>query len=102
MVGSFPDERSALMLVCARVRYVTSNEWSTRRYLDMSRLGETVREANRSSPQGRAKTKVRKISGTTQRKLSQGITAGAVKYPQQPGSPQTKRRGGTGLRQERK
>ena len=26
--------------------YVTSNEWSTRRYLDMSRLGETVREAN--------------------------------------------------------
>ena len=53
MVGSFPDERSALMLVCARVRYVTSNEWSTRRYLDMSRLGETVREANRSSPQGR-------------------------------------------------
>ena len=63
MVGSFPDERSALMLVCARVRYVTSNEWSTRRYLDMSRLGETVREANRSSPQGRAKTKVRKISG---------------------------------------
>lgn len=64
MVGSFPDERSALMLVCARVRYVTSNEWSTRRYLDMSRLGETVREANRSSPQGRAKTKVRKISGT--------------------------------------
>ena len=44
MVGSFPDERSALMLVCARVRYVTSNEWSTRRYLDMSRLGETVRE----------------------------------------------------------
>ena len=46
MVGSFPDGRSALMLVCARVRYITSNEWSTRRYLDMSRLGETVREAN--------------------------------------------------------
>ena len=67
MVGSFPDERSALMLVCARVRYVTSNEWSTRRYLDMSRLGETVREANRSSPQGRAKTKVRKSSGTTKK-----------------------------------
>ncbi|WP_318795499.1 transposase, partial [Bifidobacterium longum] len=46
VVGSFPDGRSALMLVCTRVRYVTSNEWSTRRYLDMSRLGETVREAN--------------------------------------------------------
>mgnify|MGYP000146117610 FL=1 len=46
VVGSFPDGRSALMLICARVRYVTSSEWSTRRYLDMSRLGETVREAN--------------------------------------------------------
>lgn len=46
VVGSFPDGRSALMLICARVRYVTSSEWSTRRYLDMSRLGETVHEAN--------------------------------------------------------
>ena len=46
VVGSFPDGRSALMLVCARVRYVTSNEWSTRRYLDMSRLGKTVPAAN--------------------------------------------------------
>lgn len=79
VVGSFPDGRSALMLVCARVRYVTSNEWSTRRYLDMSRLGETVREANRSSPQGRAKTKCARYRTLPQRKLSQGITAGAVK-----------------------
>lgn len=46
VVGSFPDGRSALMLVCARIRYVTSNEWSTRRYLDMSRLGESVQAAN--------------------------------------------------------
>ena len=23
------------MLICARIRYVTSDEWSTRRYLDM-------------------------------------------------------------------
>lgn len=46
VVGSFPDGRSALMLVCARVRYVTSNEWSTRRYLDMSRLGENLPAAN--------------------------------------------------------
>lgn len=42
VVGSFPDGRSALMLICARVRYVTSSEWSTRCYLDMSRLGENV------------------------------------------------------------
>ena len=46
VVGNFPDGRSALMLICARIRYVTSNEWSTRRYLDMSRLGENVPAAN--------------------------------------------------------
>ena len=46
VVGSFPDGRSALMLICARVRYVTSSEWSTRRYLDMTRLGENVQSAN--------------------------------------------------------
>ena len=46
VVGSFPDGRSALMLICARVRYVTSSEWSTRRYLDMSRLDENVQSAN--------------------------------------------------------
>ena len=46
VVGSFPDGRSALMLVCARIRYVTSSEWSTRRYLDMSRLGENLPAAN--------------------------------------------------------
>ena len=37
-VVSFPDGRSALMLICARIRYVTANDWSSRRYLDMSRL----------------------------------------------------------------
>lgn len=46
VVGSFPDGRSALMLICARVRYVTSSDWSTRRYLDMSRLGENIQSAN--------------------------------------------------------
>ena len=64
VVGGFPDGRSALMLICARIRYVTSHEWSTRRHLDMSRLGENLPAANRSPPQERAKTKVRKISGT--------------------------------------
>ena len=46
VVGGFPDGRCALMLICARVRYVTSSEWSTRRYLDMSGLGENVPAAN--------------------------------------------------------
>ena len=46
VVGSFPDGNSALMLVCARIRYVADNEWSTRRYLDMSRLDDTLQAAN--------------------------------------------------------
>ncbi|MDN6783676.1 IS256 family transposase [Bifidobacterium mongoliense] len=46
VVGAFPDGRSALMLISARIRYVTANDWSTRRYLDMSRLHDTIQEAN--------------------------------------------------------
>jgi transposase-like protein len=46
VVGAFPDGRSALMLITARIRYVTANDWSTRRYLDMSRLHDTIQEAN--------------------------------------------------------
>ena len=46
VVGSFPDGNSALRPICARVRYATSSEWSTRRYLDMSRLGENLPAAN--------------------------------------------------------
>lgn len=46
VVGSFPDGNSALMLVCARIRYVTANEWSNRRYLDMFRLDDNLQEAN--------------------------------------------------------
>lgn len=46
VVGAFPDGRSALMLITARIRYVTASDWSTRRYLDMSRLGDTMNEAN--------------------------------------------------------
>ena len=46
VVGGFPDGNSALMLVCARIRYMTANEWSTRRYLDMSRLDDTLQAAN--------------------------------------------------------
>ena len=46
VVGSFPDGNSALMLICARIRYVTGNEWSTRRYLDMSRLDDNLQSAS--------------------------------------------------------
>lgn len=46
LVGAFPDGKSALMLISARIRYVIDNDWSTRRYLNMSRLGDTVQEEN--------------------------------------------------------
>lgn len=46
VVGGFPDSNSALMLVCARIRYVTANSWSDRRYMDMSRLDDSLVEAN--------------------------------------------------------
>ena len=46
VVGSFTDGDSALMLVCARIRYVTANGWSTRRYLAMFRLDDNLVEAN--------------------------------------------------------
>ena len=44
VVGTFPDGRSALMLVCARLRYVSGKEWGSKRYLCMKYLttGELV------------------------------------------------------------
>ena len=38
VVGAFPDGRSALMLVTARLKYVTESEWGSRRYLDVTLL----------------------------------------------------------------
>jgi putative transposase len=40
VVGCFPDGKSALMLVAARLRYISSTRWGTRRYLNMKRLYE--------------------------------------------------------------
>ena len=36
VVGTFPDGRSALMLVTARLKYVAESEWGSRRYLDVT------------------------------------------------------------------
>ena len=44
VVGTFPDGKSALMLVCARLRYVSGKEWSSKRYLCMKYLTETATE----------------------------------------------------------
>ena len=40
VVGCFPDGNSALMLVCARLRYVASSNWGTKRYLNMNLLND--------------------------------------------------------------
>jgi transposase-like protein len=40
VVGAFPDGRSALMLVAARLRHIAGTRWGTKRYLDMDRLRE--------------------------------------------------------------
>ena len=40
VVGAFPDGQSALMLVAARLRHTAGTRWGTRRYLDMTKLGE--------------------------------------------------------------
>ena len=38
VVGTFPDGQSALMLVCARLRYVTGHQWGTKKYLNIAHL----------------------------------------------------------------
>ena len=38
VVGNFPDGKSALMLVSARLRYLGSKAWGTKRYLNMEHL----------------------------------------------------------------
>lgn len=40
VVGNFPDGKSALMLVAARLRHIAGTRWGKRIYLDMERLRE--------------------------------------------------------------
>ena len=40
VVGTFPNGRSALMPVTARLKCIVENEWGRRRYLDVSLLEE--------------------------------------------------------------
>jgi transposase-like protein len=49
--GAFPDGRSALMLVAARLRHVAGTRWGTRKYLDMERLAERPESAIESRAQ---------------------------------------------------
>ena len=38
VVGAFPDGKSALMLVAARLRYVAGTRWGAKKYMDMGKL----------------------------------------------------------------
>jgi transposase-like protein len=40
VVGAFPDGNSALMLVCARLRYISGTHWGTKQYMSMKWLDE--------------------------------------------------------------
>jgi putative transposase len=44
VVGSFPDGKSALMLVAARVRHIQSTRWGSKVYLNMRLMQEEERE----------------------------------------------------------
>jgi len=39
-VGAFPDGQSALMLICARLRYIEQSDWGQKTYLNMQHLEE--------------------------------------------------------------
>jgi putative transposase len=41
VVGNFPDGKSAVMLVAARLRHIAGTRWGKRVYLDMQRLRES-------------------------------------------------------------
>jgi transposase-like protein len=45
VVGNFPDGKSALMLVAARLRHIAGTKWGRRIYLDMERLREMEQAA---------------------------------------------------------
>jgi len=45
VVGSFPDGRSALMLVAARLRHIAGTKWGMSQYLKMDRLEQQIIES---------------------------------------------------------
>ena len=44
-IGAFPDGASALMLVCARLRYVANSRWGYKNYMNMDHLNEVSDES---------------------------------------------------------
>ena len=50
------NEMSALMLVCARLRYVATKEWGTKRYPNMKHLYELEKMQEYEKEMKKAKT----------------------------------------------
>lgn len=46
VVGTFPDGKSALMLVCARLRHVAGTQWGSKKYMNMKHLEITGFESD--------------------------------------------------------
>ena len=46
MAGSFPDDNSALMLVCARLRHVTGTQRGNKKYMNMKHLEAAVEDTS--------------------------------------------------------
>ena len=46
VVGTFPDGNSALMLVCARLRYVAGTQWGNKKYMNMKHLEAALDDAS--------------------------------------------------------
>jgi transposase-like protein len=42
VVGTLPDGKSALMLVCARLRHVAGTQWGNKKYMNMKHLEITM------------------------------------------------------------
>lgn len=49
VVGNFPDGKSAVMLVAARLRHIAGTRWGKRIYLDMERLRELPQREEKQS-----------------------------------------------------
>jgi transposase-like protein len=49
VVGNFPDGKSAVMLVAARLRHISGTRWGKRVYLDMERLRDNTHREEKQS-----------------------------------------------------
>ena len=45
-MGTFPDGKSARMLVCARLRHVAGTQWGNKKYMNMKHLEAALDDAS--------------------------------------------------------